>query len=122
MIRTANPGPLRRFYRDWYRPDLMAVFAVGDVDPAATERTIRQRFGTLAGAPRARPRPAFAVPPNAAPLVCGINVSVVEPIIGVGPNRFWLRAVAPDGTKSGYSNSVDAPVPFAVPVLRAVGV
>jgi zinc protease len=34
VIRTFKPDALRRFYRDWYRPDLMAVVAVGDIDPA----------------------------------------------------------------------------------------
>jgi zinc protease len=33
ILRGATPAPLKRFYRDWYRPDLMAVIAVGDIDP-----------------------------------------------------------------------------------------
>jgi zinc protease len=45
ILKTANPGPLKRFYRDWYRPDLMAVVAVGDYDPAKLEALIRERFG-----------------------------------------------------------------------------
>ena len=36
-----------RFYKDWYRPDLMAVIAVGDFDPAAIEKEIKARFGDL---------------------------------------------------------------------------
>ena len=27
-----------RFYADWYRPDLMAIVAVGDFDPAQIEQ------------------------------------------------------------------------------------
>src|SRR5204863_7612727 len=34
-IRSFSYDTLRQFYRDWYRPDLMAVMAVGDVEPAA---------------------------------------------------------------------------------------
>jgi len=30
IISNASREPLTRFYRDWYRPDLMAVIAVGD--------------------------------------------------------------------------------------------
>jgi zinc protease len=68
-ILGATPGELRRFYQDWYRPDLMAVVAVGDFDPAQIERLVRQHFGRIA-APRApRPRPTADVPDNAAPLV-----------------------------------------------------
>ena len=35
------------FYRDWYRPDLMTVVAVGDFDPAQMEGEIRTRFAGL---------------------------------------------------------------------------
>lgn len=54
VIETAPPERLRAFYRDWYRPDLMAVVVVGDVDVDAVEATIRETFGDLetpAGAP-----------------------------------------------------------------------
>ena len=37
IIRTASRDRLKQFYTDWYRPDLMAVIAVGDFDPAAVE-------------------------------------------------------------------------------------
>jgi len=47
MLQGATPAPLARFYRDWYRPDLMAVIAVGDFDPKVVEREIRQRFGDI---------------------------------------------------------------------------
>ena len=33
-LETFNPAALSRFYADWYRPDLMAIVAVGDFDPA----------------------------------------------------------------------------------------
>ena len=36
---------LKQFYADWYRPDLMAVVAVGDFDKAAVETLIKQHFG-----------------------------------------------------------------------------
>ena len=52
---------LRGFYREWYRPDMMAVVAVGDFDKDAVERMIRERFS---GLPKAAPRdrPHFPVP------------------------------------------------------------
>ena len=65
VIRTASPDAVRRFYRDWYRPDLMAVVAVGDIDPADAERMITAHFAKLANPQRERARdypdiPAFA--------------------------------------------------------------
>jgi zinc protease len=69
IIRGANPGPLKRFYREWYRPDLMAVVAVGDADPLRVERLIRERFSKLTRPVGARARPAVPVPPNEQTLV-----------------------------------------------------
>ena len=40
---------LLRFYQDWYRPDLMAVVAVGDFDPRRVEAMIRERGAEDAG-------------------------------------------------------------------------
>ena len=56
VIRTFKPETLRRFYRDWYRPDLMAVVAVGDIDPIKAEQMIRRHFGGLKNPAHERPR------------------------------------------------------------------
>ncbi len=47
LLKTATAEPILRFYRDWYRPDLMAVIAVGDFDAKAVEKEILKRFGKL---------------------------------------------------------------------------
>ena len=44
-IREATTERLRDFYRRWYRPELMAVLVVGDVDPAAIETEVRRLWG-----------------------------------------------------------------------------
>ena len=62
VIREAPPEALRRFYRDWYRPDLMAVAVVGDVDPDAVEAMIRERFSSLTNPADAPERTLFPVP------------------------------------------------------------
>src|SRR5438067_962279 len=61
-IERAAREQLTRFYRDWYRPDLMAVIVVGDVDRSAVARMIAQHFLPLANPSPERPRPAFDVP------------------------------------------------------------
>jgi zinc protease len=68
-IRTATPAKLRRYYRDWYRPDLMAVVAVGDFDPARIEALIKQHFSSIPKATNPRPRTEATIPDNATPLV-----------------------------------------------------
>ena len=56
-ITHAPPKALKRFYRDWYRPDLMAVIAVGDFSAADVETKIQSEFASLAGPRDERPRP-----------------------------------------------------------------
>ena len=53
---------LTRFYRDWYRPDLMAVIVAGDVDRDAVVHMIKGHFSSLKNPSPERPRPAFDVP------------------------------------------------------------
>jgi zinc protease len=62
IIERAPREQVLRFYRDWYRPDLMAVIVVGDVDRDATAAMIRERFSSLSSPSPPRPRPAFDVP------------------------------------------------------------
>ncbi|MBA3541550.1 MAG: insulinase family protein [Deltaproteobacteria bacterium] len=56
VITTATADKLAKFYKSWYRPDLMAVIVVGDVDAAAIEKEIKARFADVpvaaAGAPK----------------------------------------------------------------------
>ena len=62
VIEHATRAQLTRFYRDWYRPDLMAVIVVGDVDRDAVAAMIKQHFSSLAAPSPERPRPIFDVP------------------------------------------------------------
>jgi zinc protease len=57
VIRSAPADAVRAFYRTWYRPDLMAVIAVGDFDAGAMEDQVRQRFAALPQPDVAQPRP-----------------------------------------------------------------
>ncbi len=61
-IRGFKQERLRQFYADWYRPDLMAVIAVGDFDPAAIAKAIERQFGAIPQPAAPRPRPAFDAP------------------------------------------------------------
>jgi zinc protease len=66
-LRTMTPDALRRFYRDWYRPDLQAVIVVGDIDPDEVERSIKALFSDLKGPDQPRQRPShFDIPPRTA--------------------------------------------------------
>ena len=62
IIETFKHDTLKRFYNDWYRPDLMAVVALGDFDKPAIENLIKQHFGPLENPKKERPRPVYQVP------------------------------------------------------------
>ena len=55
---------LRDFYRTWYRPEWLAVIAVGDVDPDKMERLIRENFSDLPRRNDAKEVPHYDVPPH----------------------------------------------------------
>jgi zinc protease len=56
ILKSFKPEALRRFYSDWYRPELMAVVVVGDIDPAQVEMLIKASFSELANPTKPRPR------------------------------------------------------------------
>src|SRR6478735_2860948 len=62
IIRTFPYDRLKKFYTDWYRPDLMAVVAVGDFDPARMESLIRSHFGPIPMPSSPRQRTIYDVP------------------------------------------------------------
>jgi len=66
-IESTGADTLRRFYEDWYRPDLIAVVAVGDFDVDEVVGIIKERFDTLPAATGARERTVFTVDPADTP-------------------------------------------------------
>lgn len=65
VLKTFRPDAIKRFYQDWYRPDLMAVMVVGDVEPKQAEKLIQQHFGKLKNPAQPRPRVYAEVPQRA---------------------------------------------------------
>lgn len=56
IIKHASVATLKQYYQKWYRPDLMAIVAVGDIDIIALEQEIIRRFGRIPGAKGPKPR------------------------------------------------------------------
>lgn len=67
-LKTFAPDALRRFYADWYRPDRMAVIAVGDFDPDRVQALIAEHFGDLPSPEAPRERVVYEVPDHPEPL------------------------------------------------------
>jgi zinc protease len=70
ILENFAPETVRRFYEDWYRPDLMAVIAVGDFDVAYVEKAIREHFSRIPARQNPRPRTYFEVPGHAETPFC----------------------------------------------------
>lgn len=68
-LESAPRSEVKRFYDEWYRPDLMAVVAVGDFDKAKVERMIRAQFAAWPAKKNERPRTTFPVPDHDSTLV-----------------------------------------------------
>ncbi|MEN9661823.1 MAG: hypothetical protein RL324_772 [Verrucomicrobiota bacterium] len=93
IIDTADRTAFADFYDTWYRPELMSVLVVGDIDPAAVEAQIKTAFGGLTGRAPARPKPDLGRI-NAAPGVRAkfhaeseapatvVGISLMEPYAG----------------------------------------
>jgi zinc protease len=62
IIESFEYDVLKRFYREWYRPDLMAVIAVGDFEKAGIEEKIKKHFTDLIKPAEPRARKSFDVP------------------------------------------------------------
>jgi zinc protease len=68
-IMTASKARVSGFYKKWYRPDLQAVIAVGDFDPAAIEAQIKKHFGGIPKPVNPARRVEPGVPGNKEPLI-----------------------------------------------------
>lgn len=62
VLETASRDAFLQYYRDWYRPDLMAVVAVGDFDQADVIARIEKHFGAVPRPESAPARPEFPIP------------------------------------------------------------
>lgn len=64
VIENASLKTIKDFYTDWYRPELMAIVAVGDFDPVAMEKSIKSMFSGVPPVKNGRPVVAYDVPDN----------------------------------------------------------
>ena len=69
ILQTVPPARVRDFYRDWYRPEWMAVIAVGDIDPDKMIALIREHFSDLPKRSDRREVPRYDVPGHEQTLV-----------------------------------------------------
>lgn len=64
-LKTFKPESIVRYYKDWYRPDLMAVIVVGDIDVAQVEKIVMERFGSIPSVKNPKTREYASILPHA---------------------------------------------------------
>ena len=64
IINTISRQRVIDFYKKWYRPEFMAVVAVGDIDPAVMEKAIKETLGTIPASDKTVTLPGFIVSSN----------------------------------------------------------
>ncbi len=64
VIDHFDPDLARKFYKDFYRPDLEAVIVVGDIDEAAIKSKIEKLFGAEPKRENPKVTPKIMVPDN----------------------------------------------------------
>jgi len=62
VLNNFKPETIRRFYQDWYRPDLQTLIVVGDIDVNQMEQTIKRQFGSLKNPLHEKTRTKYGVP------------------------------------------------------------
>lgn len=69
ILQTFTHDKIRSFYKDWYRPNLQAVIAVGDFDVNQVEQLIKANFSDLTNPASPKPRLKYDLPDNKEPLI-----------------------------------------------------
>ncbi|ERM83612.1 hypothetical protein P872_03030 [Rhodonellum psychrophilum GCM71 = DSM 17998] len=101
IVENFDYESLRNFYRDWYRPDNMAVIAVGDVDPEKLEALVKEHFSDLKNPENAKERKSFEVPKHQETFV---SVVTDQEAPGIQLQFFYKHKALPTETKEDYRN------------------
>ena len=99
VIQKATREQLVRFYREWYRPDLMAVIVVGDIDRDQVVGMIKQHFSGLSVPIGAKPRPLYDVPDKASTRFAVVTDKEITATAVAVSN---LRPARDQGSVGGY--------------------
>ena len=100
VVENATAEQLREYYERWYRPDLMAVIAVGDFDVESMEAKVKQHFAPppegeanqeLAAVGPSTDRPSVEIPGHETPWI-----EVFTDAESPGTQFVLVRKLAPD--------------------------
>jgi zinc protease len=99
ILRSFAPARLRAFYDTFYRPDRMAVVAVGDMDAQKLEELVKSTFGPLKARTPAPPERKVDVPLHKETL---ISIVTDNEVTQSSVSLVRKRPRAPSGTVADY--------------------
>lgn len=103
IIQNAPREAFLRFYKDWYRPDLMAVIAVGDFDKYEIEKKIKERFSKIKPVKNPREHFAYPIPDHKEILV---SVATDKELTYSMVQMYFMHDEIPEGTYDAYRNKI----------------
>jgi zinc protease len=104
IIKHQKYDVIKRFYKDWYRPNLMAVVVVGDIDVVKAENLIKKYFSGLTNPKNERVRFSPVVKPyskSSAEVVTDKEATSYSYL-----TLYSAHKVAPTTTLEGYKNDL----------------
>ena len=105
ILQNFKPEALRRFHKDWYRPDLMALVVVGDVNVDEMEQKIKANFSKYQNPANARKRVDYEVPNHKETLI-----SIATDADATSSSaQFYIKddgPAKPDVTVNDYQKSI----------------
>ncbi|MBF8148266.1 insulinase family protein [Winogradskyella sp. F6397] len=103
VILNSEYDAMKRFYKDWYRPDLMALVLVGDFDVHKTEKKVKELFSGMQLIDNPKERVYYEIPDNKEPV---ITVITDKEASGVSISLFSKKDETEVITLNDYRNEV----------------
>lgn len=105
ILQNFKPDALRRFHKDWYRPDLMALVVVGDINVDEMEQKIKANFSKYQNPANARKRVDYEMPNHKETLI-----SIATDADATSSSaQFYIKddgPAKPDVTVNDYQKSI----------------
>ena len=105
ILQNFKPDALRRFHKDWYRPDLMALVVVGDINVDEMEQKIKANFSKYQNPANARKRVDYEMPNHKETLI-----SIATDADATSSSaQFYIKddgSAKPDVTVNDYQKSI----------------
>ena len=104
VLETFPYDRVRQFYQDWYRPELMAIIAIGDFNVDDVENLIKSRFGAVPkSTANVRQRVNYEVPDHEEQLVA---VATDKEASRISMGLMFKHPAGVDKTYGDYRNSL----------------